>query len=275
MEIYSGFLTNVLSYKHIVVFHFLALPAGALIGSRIGRIERRRLGYDKIPNDQLPGATTLGAMLALLGLLLGFAFNSAINWREDRQAALVDEANAIGTAFLTASLLEEPGQTALQEKILTYAQTRAPTQREMRNRDAFNAFLVQTIRAQGEIWPAALSAFASGTSDPIRSTVAQSLTNMLDTHNLRIAAGSQNIPLPAKLMISMAAVAAMMIVGNRSALHGRKLTWRTYAFAVLLAVLINVIYDLDRSQEGTMRIKTDTLRATIFDMEAMLAAKSL
>ena len=273
IELYGGFTKPLLSFPYLVVLILVTFPLAVFVGFKIGAFERRRLGYEKLPADQLPGATSLGAMLALLGLLLGFAFSSAINWREDRQSELVQEANAISTAFLTASLLTEQNRTALQEKILAYGKTRLATEDDIENVQAWRSFLTRTMQAQAAIWPTAEIILSETTSDPIRVAVVNSLTHMLDAHNLRIAAAAQHIPIPAKMMISIAAFAALMIVGNRSALHGRSLTWRTFALAFLLAVVIIVIFDLDRSLEGTMRSNPDTLLAVIHDMEGTLAAR--
>ena len=274
IDLYSGFNKPLLPFRYVVILILTTFPLAAFVGFRIGTLERRRLGYENLPADQLPGATSLGAMLALLGLLLGFAFNSAINWREDRQSELVKEANAISTAFLTASLLVEPDRTALQEKILAYGKSRIATADDIASVEAWNAFLLHTMQAQAAIWPAVEKALSGAVSDPIRTTIVQNMTQMLDAHNLRVAAAAQQIPLPAKLMISIAAIAALAIVGNRSALHGRPLTWRTFALAFLLAGVIIVVFDLDRSLEGTMRIKPDTLLAVIYEIEGTLTAKS-
>ena len=273
IELYSGFVKPLLPFSYLVVLVLMAFPLAVFVGFKIGSLERRRLGYEKLPADQLPGATSLGAMLALLGLLLGFAFNSAINWREDRQSELVQEANAISTAFLTASLLTGQNRTALQEKILAYGKTRLATEDDIDTVEAWRSFLTRTMQAQAAIWPTAEIILSETTSDPIRVTVVNSLTHMFDAHNLRIAAAAQHIPIPAKLMLSIAAFAALTIVGNRSALHGRSLTWRTFALALLLAVVILVIFDLDRSLEGTMRINPDTIIAVIHEMESTLAAR--
>jgi len=273
IELYSGFVKPLLPFSYLVVLVLMAFPLAVFVGFKIGGLERRRLGYEKLPADQLPGATSLGAMLALLGLLLGFAFNSAINWREDRQSELVQEANAISTAFLTASLLTGQNRTALQEKILAYGKTRLATEDDIDTVEAWRSFLTRTMQAQAAIWPTAEIILSETTSDPIRVTVVNSLTHMFDAHNLRIAAAAQHIPIPAKLMLSIAAFAALTIVGNRSALHGRSLTWRTFALALLLAVVILVIFDLDRSLEGTMRINPDTIIAVIHEMESTLAAR--
>jgi hypothetical protein len=46
---------------------------------------------------------TLPLLAAMLGLLLAFTVSMAVGRFEDRQHAVVDEANAIGTAYLQAT----------------------------------------------------------------------------------------------------------------------------------------------------------------------------
>lgn len=270
-DLYSGFAEPLLPFLHVIAAILVALPLAALLGFHLGRVEYRRRDYEELPPEQVPGGTSLGAMLALLGLLLGFAFSSALGWREARQSALVEEAMAIGTAFLTADLLDDPGRTELQTRILRYAQTRLATARDTRTSEAWTAFLNRTLSAQAEIWPATRRAMETA-PDPIRAAVARSVTEMLDAHTTRIAAAAEQIPPPAKLMVFLIAIFAIFIVGNRSALQGRTLTWRTFVFAGVLSVVMIVILDLDRSLEGTMRVNPDTLRATIAEMDRALAA---
>jgi hypothetical protein len=71
-------------------------------------------------------------------------------------------------------------------------------------------------------------------------------------------------------MVVLASTAAIFIVGNRTALQGRKLTWRTFFFAGLLVTVIIIIFDLDRSLEGTMKVKPDTMLSTIAEMQSAL-----
>jgi len=55
----------------------------------------------------------LSAVLGLLALLLGFTFSLALNRYEARRDLVVQEANAIGTAWLRAQLLEPPNKAAM------------------------------------------------------------------------------------------------------------------------------------------------------------------
>ncbi|SDJ53492.1 hypothetical protein [Aliiruegeria lutimaris] len=271
-DLYMGFTAPLMPFAYLSVLTLVALPVAALLGYHIGKFACRRRHEGQVRPEQAPGATPLGAMLALLGLLLGFAFSSALGWREERQAALVQEAAAISTAFLTASLVNDPGRSDLQSQLLAYANTRIASRADIGSMEAWNAFLERTLEAQAKVWPATMQAIGGTTSDPIRAAVVRSVTDMLDAHTYRLAAAAEQIPPPAKLMIFLASVVAIFVVGNRTAMQGKTLTWHVFAFAGLLSVVMIVIFDLDRALEGTMRVNTDTMLATIRDMEAMLDA---
>ena len=52
-----------------------------------------------------------GALLGVVGLILAFGLSLAVGRYEDRRAAVVADANAIGTTYLRAQLLAEPART--------------------------------------------------------------------------------------------------------------------------------------------------------------------
>ena len=55
-----------------------------------------------------PFGVVQGALLTLVGLILAFGLAMAVGRYEARRAAVVDDANAIGTAYLRAQTLHEP-----------------------------------------------------------------------------------------------------------------------------------------------------------------------
>lgn len=269
--LYAGTSAPALGFGYIAAIVFLALPLAVFIGYRVGRFEYGRRQYANVSPEMVPGGTSLGAMLALLGLLLGFAFSSSLGSREARQDTLVQEAIAMSTAFLTADLLEDAGRTNLQTAILSYARTRLATPADVQTAAAWNAFLSRTLEAQSEVWPTTLRAIEGDMTDTIRVAVVRAVTDMLDAHTYRIAAETERLPPLAKLMLLIVAIVTVFIVGNRAALQGRELTWRTFVFAIVLAVIMIIITDLDRPLEGMITLNADTLLATIHEMETALA----
>lgn len=78
-----------------------------------------RIGYslhckDEDAADGQSGSVQ-GAVLGLLGLLLGFTFAMAAARLEDRRVLLVSEANSIGTTWLRADFLPEPHQQEVKK----------------------------------------------------------------------------------------------------------------------------------------------------------------
>src|SRR3954468_6879483 len=76
------------------------------------RVARRRGDAEKSDEGHV-----LSAMLALLGLLVGFTFSIAVTRHELRRSLVVEEANAIGTEYLRAQLVPEPFGARLVEAL--------------------------------------------------------------------------------------------------------------------------------------------------------------
>jgi hypothetical protein len=67
-----------------------------------------------------PFGVVQGALLGLVGLILAFGLTLAVGRYEDRRAATVSEANAIGTSYLRAQLIAEPARTRSHELLRRY-----------------------------------------------------------------------------------------------------------------------------------------------------------
>ncbi len=86
-----------------IIILLLAVEVGFWIESRSRPAEEGTEGRD----------ISLGSMLALLGLLLAFTYAFTLSRADHRKSAIVDEANAIGTAFLRSDMTEEPGRSPM------------------------------------------------------------------------------------------------------------------------------------------------------------------
>ena len=64
------------------------------------------------------------ALFGLLGLLLAFSFGGATNRFNTRRALIVDEANALGTAWLRLDLAPVAEQPALRDVFRRYLDSR-------------------------------------------------------------------------------------------------------------------------------------------------------
>lgn len=244
----------------------------ATVGWQIGRRGYLSNGYDKSPPAAIPGDATLNAMLALLGLLLAFSFGFALSRADARKITQIEEAAAIGTAFLRADLLEDPGRSALRAVIGDYARTRYSDENVARSDAALDAYLARTLDAQAKLWPTALAALGPDTPPAIAVNVTNGITEMLDAHTRRLAAGIDAVPSIAKIMVLLYSATALFLAGNRSALRGNRLSWRTFAFSSALSFVMVLVLDFERPREGFVRTDPTMIRLTIADIDAALAA---
>jgi len=121
LESFDGWLNNAnLLLIGIVLFGAMCLAAavGVLL-----KISRREAGKDAEGEGGQEGYV-VSAVLGLLALLLGFTFSMATDRFDARRALVLEEANAVGTAYLRAQLLDEPHRQRTTDLLLRYTDTR-------------------------------------------------------------------------------------------------------------------------------------------------------
>src|SRR3954453_1483689 len=108
-------------YNYIFLAVFLVGMAIVFLASEFGwRLGTRTEGHGASGNISALEQSLLG----LLALIVGFTFLMALTRFEARRAAVLNEANAIGSAALRARLLPEPHRTESLKLIREYAQLR-------------------------------------------------------------------------------------------------------------------------------------------------------
>src|SRR5215470_9658109 len=93
----------------VAVALFFGILAFLVLGRRIGKRAIARHGDAGVPNI----GSLEAAVFALLGLMIAFTFSGALSRFDVRRSQIVDEANAIGTAWLRIALLPEATQPAV------------------------------------------------------------------------------------------------------------------------------------------------------------------
>ncbi|HEX6722674.1 MAG TPA: hypothetical protein VF107_14000, partial [Burkholderiaceae bacterium] len=98
---------------------------GIVLCLALGRWLRRRTISRPDGAGQLLNVASLeAAVFGLLGLLIAFTFSGALTRFDLRRAQVVDEANAIGTAYLRIDLLPASAQPRLRETFRQYVDAR-------------------------------------------------------------------------------------------------------------------------------------------------------
>lgn len=245
------------------------LPGFAIFGFLMGRSNRARKLAAGEDVDLRAGEASLGAIMALLGLLLAFSFGNALSLLEARKLDVIAEANALGTAFLRADYLPEPARSEMKAALRDYAHTRlVPETGGIISAEDATAFIERSLAAQDRLWPLTVAATAEPLPPAIATFVAGAVNDVLDAHQMRMRSISVPVSELSQVIVVMTALAALFLLGNRAGIAGRSLTWRTYTFAALLILVMMTVLDVQRASQGLIRVDQSALKATLAGMEA-------
>ncbi len=238
----------------VLVGSALAFLAAAQAGYLVGRWIRARTGQG--PGSDL--STTLGGLLGLLGLILGFTFAMAGGRFDRRRDLVVEEANAIGTAWLRTDLVPEPARGQARETLRAYVQSRLDAA-AAGTRERVLAEVTRGEQLQARLWGTAVAASAAAPT-PVAALYVASVNEVIDMHGRRVAASLRN-PVPTVIFATLYAVGVLVLaaVGYSRGLNEDRSAIATTVLSVVLAVVLALILDLDRPGEGFMRINKDAL----------------
>jgi hypothetical protein len=221
------------------------------IGFRFGRLERSR---DTDAAHSLTGVLQ-SALLGLLALLLGFTFSMAAARHDARQSLVIEEANAIGTAYLRTQLLSEPTRTQAADLLSRYLDARL-YYLSIKDPDALAVPGRAVDELQRQVWSTTERLEDVPTAPKL--LYVQSLNAVIDEQGKRSAAFYNRVPAAALTVLVLLAAASLAVLGYGAGLAGRRSTmcWLT---GVLVVVVVLLIIDLDRPRTGLVVIDERSL----------------
>ena len=99
-----------------------------------------------------PFGVVQAALLTLVGLLLAFTLAMAVTRYEARRAAVVDDSNAIGTAYLRAQTLHEPMRSASLRLYPDYADASIALSNSVPGSGDAKRAIADESRIQRQLW---------------------------------------------------------------------------------------------------------------------------
>jgi hypothetical protein len=244
-----------MSFMLIGIVTVLAMFAGMLGLLGLGRwLGARQLEQD--PDAAKPGAGAVeGAVFGLMGLLIAFTFSGAAARFDARRALAVEEANAIGTAWLRLDLLPAAAQPALREKFRAYLDARLAAFRSLPDLDAAKAKLARAGALQAQIWTEAITACRDSGSSPATMLLLPALNQMFDMATTRTMGARMHAPAIIYGMLILLVLAGSLLAGYGMG-AGRVRGWfHALAFVLVLSLAIYVILDFELPRMGLIRIQ--------------------
>jgi hypothetical protein len=233
----------------IVVVLFGGMLAMQAVGGRLGTRDRQR-----DPEGKLSGGAAEAAVVTLLGLLLGFTFSGAGARFDVRRNLVVQETNAIGTAWLRLDLLPEARQPQVKDLFRKYVDARIETYRAVPDMKAVATASAQAKTLQQQIWSAAVVGAFETKNTPAFTLLLPAVNSMIEITRTRTAAIQIHPPLAIYVMFAMIALVAAMFAGYGAS--DRKVANRMhrFGFAAVVTVAVYIIVDFDYPRLGLIQV---------------------
>jgi len=246
----GGWLTewlSGLSLPGVVLVMLASMLLAALAGYAARRLERRfSKGRDEKEHTQ--ESYLVGSSLGLLALLLAFSFSMALQRYEERRHLVVQEANAIGTAYLRSQLLDEPHRGRLSDLLIRYTDNRIAlanaAREDQRSQLAINDKLLT------DIWAAVTAARDSANTHGVTTAILITFNEVIDLDTERKVARQVRVPAPVLLLLYGFLVMNAGVLGF--VLEERRAWIGAGVLFVLLSSYTSLISDLSRPASGSI-----------------------
>lgn len=217
--------------------------------------DRHRKESEQDPHINTIQAATLG----LLGLLMAFTFSMAADRYASRRRVVVDEANAIGTAYLRADLLPEPNRTQVKDLLREYVDVRVEFMNAGIDPVKFQQATDRTLQLEGELWQQAVAASANDPRSVPTGLFVQSLNEVIDLQDTRMALIKNRVPEVIIDLIFISAMITIGLIGYAVGLTHKRNLIPTLMMIVLITIIFAVIIDLDRPRRGLIRVSQESM----------------
>jgi hypothetical protein len=235
----------------VLVCSFITLWLATHVGAFI------RTNLLPLKEDQRADFNVLqGAVLTMLGLLVGFTFSMAVSRYDQRKNYEEAEANAIGTEYVRADLLPADEATKLKGLLSSYLNQRVLFYTS-RNEQQLRQIDVDTAHLQHELW-SMIPPRALAQPTPIIALVAAGMNDVLNAQGYTQAAWWNRIPPPAWGLLVATAFGCNLLVGYGANRASTRLFW---ILPLAAAISLFLIADIDSPRGGLVRVEPQNLQS--------------
>lgn len=249
---------------HVVLILAALLIAFAEAGFRVG--QRFQGSVDEPSRGQI--TTIEGAVLGLLGLLLGFTFAMTVSRYDLRKQLVLGEANAIGTTYLRAGFLPEPRAAEARDLLRRYVDVRIEFYRAGTDKARLEAALDRGKRLQTELWTRASAAARDDAHSIPTGLFIQALNETIDLDAKRVAALENHVPDTVWVLVLLVAALATLSLGYGSGLGGHRIGLPMFVTPLLITAVITIVVDMDRPRRGLIQVSQDSMIRLRADLNA-------
>jgi hypothetical protein len=192
----------------------------------------------------------VGGLFGMLAFVLAFTFSMASSQHDLRKHNVLDEANAIGTAYLRTDLIDKQYGNEVKRLLREYVDVRLKGATGMR----LDVAIARSVELQDLIWTQVSSA-ARANPNTNTSLMVQATNDVIDMHEKRITGAMRN-RIPGTVWIALFAITVltMITMGTQVGLSGNRRLVAVIPLVMAFAVLVTLVVDLNRPQSGLITV---------------------
>ena len=237
-----------LSLTGVILFVLISLLLASLAGYAFRRAEQRRAAQRQEEVEHSQESYLVGSMIGLLALLLAFSFSMALSRYEERRHLVVQEANAIGTAYLRTQMLDEPHRSRLSKLLVEYTDNRIELASAAPARG--KPLLAENDRLLTDIWAAVAASRESALRHGITTALLRTYNEVIDLDTERKVARQLRVPATVLLLLYGFLLMTALVLGY--VLEERRGRMGAGVLFLILSLYIGIISDLSRPASGSM-----------------------
>ncbi|MBX7166051.1 MAG: hypothetical protein K1X74_06850 [Pirellulales bacterium] len=215
-------------------------------------------------------STLKASVFGLSALLLGFTFSMTAARHDVRRRVVLDEANALGTCYLRAGLLDGSAGEPIRQALASYLAARLH-----QHAHALEPQVVETTNREIDghldaLWRAVSAAAKANQQLTLTSMVVPAANAVIDLHATRTWAVRNHVPPAVLALLVTCTLVSSVLIGHSSGQVERRHAGLWVASNVLLALVLFVVLDFDRPARGMVRVDHQPL----FDLQFAWQASS-
>jgi hypothetical protein len=251
-----------------ILIKILSIGGAMLVLLETGRrIGKRAIAGDPAGSHQGLGPAEAG-VFGLMGLIIALTFSGAASRFDQRRMLIIDEANAIGTAYLRVDLLPEDAQPSVRNDFRDYLETRIDLYHNLADKKKVTSIEEKTASLQLKIWKASVAASHRSENISASLLLLPALNSMFDICSSRTAIRQVHQPKIIFIVMILQALVCSMIAGYSLAIKQSRSWIHLIGFTLVLLITLIVILDLEYPRIGFIRI--DALDVLLSDLRKLM-----
>ncbi len=244
---------------------FIAMVIAVMAASEIGfHIGIRLQDRGSNPGESRMTSSVVGGMLGLVAFLMAFSIGITIGHHSERKNMVITEANAIGVAWLRAGFLDEADARSLRQLLREYTEIRiAASNQEVE----LPVVLKRSEQIHGEMWIIIERNVRQGNDSDIMTSLVEAVNDVIKTHSIRLTAAYKRLPTILGMVLIVSTILSFLLVGVASSADRKRDTPAIFLFAIVFTAVLMIMVDLDRPQQGMLRVSQTAMADVLRQIE--------